>query len=172
MMGLALHLTLVLFTLAFSILAVELKDMLKAILSFMVANVFLSAILYLLGAHYLAVFQLLIYAGAVTILFLVTIHVGEEVEETRNTAFTKLKILSMILAVLLIAILLVHSPRIVEGVKAPLLGLTSFEEHPEFLWVNRWLDLLIQAFIILVVAASISIQLMREKHEERGVREE
>ncbi len=172
MMDLALHLTLVLFTLAFSILAVELKDMLKAILSFMVANVFLSAILYLLGAHYLAVFQLLIYAGAVTILFLVTIHVGEEVEETRNTAFTKLKILSMILAVLLIAILLVHSPRIVEGVKAPLLGLTSFEEHPEFLWVNRWLDLLIQAFIILVVAASISIQLMREKHEERGVREE
>lgn len=172
MMDLALHLTLVLFTLAFSILAVELKDMLKAILSFMVANVFLSAILYLLGAHYLAVFQLLIYAGAVTILFLVTIHVGEEVEETRNTAFTKLQILSMILAVLLIAILLVHSPRIVEGVKAPLLGLTSFEEHPEFLWVNRWLDLLIQAFIILVVAASISIQLMREKHEERGVREE
>ncbi|MCD6591745.1 MAG: NADH-quinone oxidoreductase subunit J [Thaumarchaeota archaeon] len=78
MMAIALHLTLILLTLAFSILAVELKDMLKAILSFTVANVFLSAILYLLGAHYLAVFQLLIYAGAVTILFLATIHAGEE----------------------------------------------------------------------------------------------
>ena len=78
MMDFALHLTLILLTLAFSILAVELKDMLKAILSFTVANVFLSAILYLLGAPYLAVFQLLIYAGAVTILFLATIHAGEE----------------------------------------------------------------------------------------------
>jgi len=75
---LTLHIVLVALTLAFAVLAIELKDMLKAILSFTLVNVFLAAILYALGALYLAVFQLLIYAGAVTILLLATIHAGEE----------------------------------------------------------------------------------------------
>ena len=166
------HIVMIAFMIGLFILSIEFRNLLRAILSFAGGNVVLSAILYLLGAPYLAVFQLLIYAGAVTILFLVTIHVGEEREEARDTIFTKLQILSIIFAVLLIAILLIHSPRIIEGVKAPLLGLMSFEEHPEFLWVNRWLDLLIQAFIILVVVASISAQLMKERREEREVRKE
>jgi len=75
---LSLHIVLVALTLAFAVLAIELNDMLKAILSFTLVNVFLAAILYSLGAPYLAVFQLLIYAGAVTILLLATIHAGEE----------------------------------------------------------------------------------------------
>ncbi|HDD66161.1 MAG: hypothetical protein DRN64_00115 [Thaumarchaeota archaeon] len=62
------------------ILSIELRSLLKGILSFAGGNAVLSAILYLLGAPYLAVFQLLVYAGAVTILFLVTIHAGEERE--------------------------------------------------------------------------------------------
>lgn len=166
---LELHLLLASAALLSAILSIELKDMFKAILSFMVLNVLLAAILYAVGAPYLAVFQLLIYAGAVTILFLVTIHVGEESEEERDTISAKIRILSLILAMLLVAVLLTYSPRVMEGVKAPQLGLTSLGEHPEFLWVNRWLDLLIQAFIILVVAASISVQLRKEGREEREV---
>ncbi len=73
-----LHLALIIFMLVFSILAVELKSMLKAILAFMGANITMSMIFYLLGAPYLAVFQLLIYAGAITILLIATIHAGEE----------------------------------------------------------------------------------------------
>jgi NADH:ubiquinone oxidoreductase subunit 6 (subunit J) len=41
---------------------------------FAVFNVSISMIYYLLGAPFVAVFQLLVYAGAVTVLFLVTLH--------------------------------------------------------------------------------------------------
>jgi len=75
---LELHLLLASAALLSAILSIELKDMFKAILSFMVLNVLLAAILYVVGAPYLAVFQLLIYAGAVSILLLATVHAGEE----------------------------------------------------------------------------------------------
>ncbi|MCX8187926.1 MAG: NADH-quinone oxidoreductase subunit J [Nitrososphaeria archaeon] len=61
-----------------SILAVELRDLLKAILAFTGVSIALSTIFYLMGAVYIAAFQLLIYAGAVTVLFLATLHAGEE----------------------------------------------------------------------------------------------
>ena len=160
------HVVLAVLMVGLFILSTELRNLLKAIFSFVGGNIALSAILYLLGTPLLAIFQLLIYAGAVTILFLVTIHVGEETEED-DMASTKIRILSIVLAFSLVVMFLMYSPVIVEGVKAPQLGITSIEEHPEFLWVNRWLDLLIQAFIILVVAASISVQLGKEKHRER-----
>lgn len=78
MMETMIHLILIIVILIFSILAVEVKDLLKAILAFMAANIVMAAIFYLLGAPYLSVFQLLIYAGAVTILLLVAMHAGEE----------------------------------------------------------------------------------------------
>ncbi|MBS7621738.1 hypothetical protein KEJ32_06485 [Candidatus Bathyarchaeota archaeon] len=72
-------------------------------------------------------------------------------EATRMTAV----ILTMILAVTLLA----YSPRIVQSIKAPSLEPTSIEENPQFLWANRWLDLLIQAFILFAVIAAVSAQL-------------
>ena len=78
MMEAAIHLILIIVTLVFSILAVEIKDLLKAILAFMAVNIAMSVIFYILGAPYLSVFQLLIYAGAITILLLATMHAGEE----------------------------------------------------------------------------------------------
>lgn len=163
------HIVVIAFMIGLFILSIEFRNLLRAILSFAGGNVALSAILYMLGAPLLAVFQLLIYAGAVTILFLVTIHAGEESEEEKDAASAKIRILSIILAVFLVAVLLMYSPRVMEAVRAPQLGLTSLGEHPEFLWVNRWLDLLIQAFIILAVVASISVQLRKEEREEREV---
>ncbi|MCD6535701.1 MAG: NADH-quinone oxidoreductase subunit J [Thaumarchaeota archaeon] len=72
------HVILIVLLTIFAILAVELRDLLKAILAFTGVSIVLSAIFYLLGAPYLAVFQLLIYAGAVTVLFLAALHAGEE----------------------------------------------------------------------------------------------
>ncbi|MBS7621737.1 NADH-quinone oxidoreductase subunit J, partial [Candidatus Bathyarchaeota archaeon] len=72
------HIAMIILTLVFTILAAELKDVMKAILALMCANIAVAAIFYLLGAPYLSAFQLLIYAGAVTILLLATIHAGEE----------------------------------------------------------------------------------------------
>ncbi len=57
-----------------AIMSVESKDIVRSILYFLLFNVVVSAILYLLGAPYVAVFQLLVYAGGVSVLFLATLH--------------------------------------------------------------------------------------------------
>lgn len=69
-----LHLVLIFLLLLFALLSIELKDLTKAILSFSVFSIFLAIIFYILGAPYVAVFQLAIYAGAVTVLFLAVMH--------------------------------------------------------------------------------------------------
>ncbi len=81
------------------------------------------------------------------------------------------KIVAVVLSVLLAAALLAYSPKIVKSIRSPNLKLTSLEENPQFLWVNRGLDLLIQAFIILAAALAISAQFRREERAPE-VREE
>lgn len=78
--------------------------------------------------------------------------------------------LAAILSVSLALALLAYSPKITESLKAPSLELTSMDESPQFLWANRGLDLLIQAFVILAAAMGISAQL-RKKERVRGVEE-
>jgi len=68
------HFVLVILLIISSILAIELKDIIKAIIAFCIMSIFLAIIFYALGAPYVAVFQLLIYVGAVTILLLAAIH--------------------------------------------------------------------------------------------------
>jgi len=60
-------------TVAFALLTVELKDILYAILSFCGMCVTIGALFWLLNAPYVAVFQLLIYAGAIVALFVAAV---------------------------------------------------------------------------------------------------
>ncbi len=77
-----LHYLFSILTIAFALIAVEVKDLFKSILAFTVMNIFLSVVYYLIGAPYVAVFQLSVYAGGVTVLLLAFMHVrgGEESE--------------------------------------------------------------------------------------------
>ena len=74
--------------------------------------------------------------------------------------------LAVVLSVLLASALLAYSPKITGSLRMSNLKLTSIDENPEFLWVNRGLDLSIQAFIILAAAMAISAQLRREERAE------
>ena len=60
-------------TLLLALLTVELKDILYAILSFCGMCILLGVIFWVLNAPYVAVFQLLIYAGATVALFIATV---------------------------------------------------------------------------------------------------
>lgn len=57
----------------FAILTVELKDLLHTVISLAAMAVSLGAIFWLLNAPYVAVFQILIYAGAVVVLFIAAV---------------------------------------------------------------------------------------------------
>lgn len=74
----AVHYATIALTLASAIAAAEIKDLTKAILAFTSMSVFLAAIFYILGAPYVAIFQLSIYAGAVTVMLLAALHTGGE----------------------------------------------------------------------------------------------
>ena len=68
-----LQIALIILTVLLALLTVELKDMLHAILSMCGMCISIGALFWLLSAPYVAVFQLLVYAGAVIVLFIATV---------------------------------------------------------------------------------------------------
>ncbi|MCC6042580.1 MAG: NADH-quinone oxidoreductase subunit J [Candidatus Verstraetearchaeota archaeon] len=67
-------LALIFLTVLVAILAVEAKDLIRSIIAFLIMCIFVAIIYYAMGAVYASVFQLLIYAGAVSVLLIVTVH--------------------------------------------------------------------------------------------------
>jgi uncharacterized MnhB-related membrane protein len=70
------------FIVVFGVLAVEFKRLVYAAVSLALMSISIALIFFLLSAPFVGVLQLLIYAGAITILFLATISLtkGEEEE--------------------------------------------------------------------------------------------
>lgn len=66
---------------AAAVVAVELRDLRRAVLALAVMSTLVALAHYLAGAWLLAVFQLSVYGGAVTVLMLYAIHVGGEQSE-------------------------------------------------------------------------------------------
>ncbi|MCX8204157.1 MAG: NADH-quinone oxidoreductase subunit J [Candidatus Nezhaarchaeota archaeon] len=69
-----LEVSLLLLTIASSIAAVEHPRLTRAIAAFLIMSIAIAVLFFLLGAYIAAFFQMLIYAGAVVVLFLVTLH--------------------------------------------------------------------------------------------------
>jgi NADH-quinone oxidoreductase subunit J len=59
-------------TIFFALLTVEFKSIIRAILSFAAMSILIGGIFWLLGSMLVAFFQILVYAGAVVVLFLIT----------------------------------------------------------------------------------------------------
>ncbi|MHA1409087.1 MAG: NADH-quinone oxidoreductase subunit J family protein [Candidatus Odinarchaeia archaeon] len=81
-----LHICMVAALIIFAIIAIEHRNLNYSVISLMVMSVFLGAIYFILNAPIVGVFQLVIYAGAVTVLFLATISLvskakGDEKDE-------------------------------------------------------------------------------------------
>ena len=68
-------------TVILAFLAVELKKILYAVISFAIMCTAIGAIFWILNAPYVAVFQILIYAGAVVAIFLAAIMLTTKKEE-------------------------------------------------------------------------------------------
>lgn len=64
----------------FVLVAIELKDLIKASISLGVASAILAAIFFLLDAPYAAVFELSVCAGLVTVLLLSAVNMTVEKE--------------------------------------------------------------------------------------------
>ncbi|MGD8565674.1 MAG: NADH-quinone oxidoreductase subunit J [Candidatus Bathyarchaeota archaeon] len=71
----------ILATILLAIITVELRNLLRASLSLCGTCTTMGALFWLLNAPYVAIFQLLIYAGAVVVLFLAVVMLTTKGEE-------------------------------------------------------------------------------------------
>jgi len=137
-----------LLAIALSFLTVEIEDLFKASIAFCLTEVSLAVVFYLVGAPLVAVFQLVIYAGSVTVLFLVALHtIGGAPARFKTSIPTILVALLSLVIIAFISISALYSINPVTPVLRP-----SIEEY---LWSYRGLDILVQAFIILAGAAAV-----------------
>lgn len=72
-MFMILDIALVLIVLMFAILAVKVKNIIYALIFFALMSVSIAALYFYLNAPFVGVFQLMIYAGAVVVLFLAAV---------------------------------------------------------------------------------------------------
>lgn len=77
-----IHLALLALAIVFGVITVELKRLDHAIIAFAIMNIILGVLFYLLYAPWVAVFQWLIYAGAIVVLLLVTISLTRQARES------------------------------------------------------------------------------------------
>lgn len=77
-----LQIALIVLMVLLALLTVELKDMLHSVVCLCGMCITIGALFWLLNAPYVAVFQLLVYAGAVIVLFIATVMLTARKEES------------------------------------------------------------------------------------------
>ena len=77
-----LQILLIVLTILLALLTVELKDLLQASICLCGTCTTIGALFRLLNAPYVSVFQLLVYAGAVIVLFIAAVMLTKREEET------------------------------------------------------------------------------------------
>jgi NADH:ubiquinone oxidoreductase subunit 6 (subunit J) len=155
----------ILITLAF--LVIEVKDLLRALALFILMSSVLSVIFYILGAPFIAVFQLAIYAGAIAVLFLATLHTTKGRVMSENLSLA----ISLLLASLLLIIVLFFSINITDtlNVVNPPQGY-PLEEVPFFIWTYRGFDIIIQGFLLLATVTAV-VAILRKKEGSKVAEE-
>ena len=79
-----LDIVLVAIAVIFALLAVKVKNIIHALLFFALMSVSIAALYFYLNAPYVGVFQLMIYAGAVVVLFLSAVMLTVRAKERRD----------------------------------------------------------------------------------------
>jgi NADH-quinone oxidoreductase subunit J len=158
-----MHLFLMIGLVAFSILAVLNRDLLKSAISLAVASVFLALVFFRMNAVYAGVFEVSVVAGLITVLFITTIALtrgdGEVVESKRH-----LLVFPLFFAGLIVIDILVMKK---------LLGKIPAMINPEsgtfgqVLWNQRTFDLIGQIGVIFAGVLAV-LALFRQGGKSQG----
>ena len=128
----------------FSVLAVLLKDLLRAAISLAVASLLLGIIFFRMNAPYAGVFEISVVAGLITVLFMLTIALtkGGETAESKAASFA-----FPAFFVLFIVIDAIIMKKLIQKVPA-LPGPEEAGTFGQVLWNARTLDLVGQIAVI------------------------
>lgn len=125
-----------------AVLAVVSKRLLISAIWLALTSALVSIILYLLGAHHIAVIELSVGAGLVTVLFVFAINIAGEDITALKSIVPKPIALALIIGALALLVFLVL--RAVGVIPLP----NAFVTQSEILWQSRYLDLLLQIALI------------------------
>jgi len=147
----------------FSVLAILLRDLLRAAVSLAVTSLLLGIIFFRMNASYAGVFEISVVAGLITVLFILTIALtnkGEEVPESKlvNLAFPLFFVAFIIIDALVMKGLLRKIPALPSSPETGAFG--------DVLWKGRTLDLVGQIAVILAgVFSVLALFRKRDKHD-------
>jgi len=139
------QLLLIILAFIFAVQAIRAKRLLSSALWLAGVSALLSIVFYLYGATQLAVFELSVGAGLVTVLFVFAINIsGEEAMQARSIIPIPLALSLVVLSLLLLGGLI-----LLQG--APPVSISPVETEPLLafsLWQQRALDVLVQIVLI------------------------
>jgi len=158
-----LHLLLLIGLVAFSILAVLSRDLLKSAISLAVASVFLAVIFFRMNAVYAGVFEVSVVAGLITVLFITAIALTRQDSDVAESRRRLVVFPLFFLALALIDVLVMKE----------LLGRIPAMVNPEsgtfsqVLWNQRTFDLVGQIGVIFAGVLAV-LALFREDGKPHG----
>ena len=148
----------------FSILAVLLRDLLKAAISLAIASIFLAIIFFRMNATYAGVFELSVVAGLITVLFISTIALTKGETDVRES-----KVVSILFPIFFVLFIIID----IIIMKTLINRLTSAHfsapagNFGQVLWGTRTLDLVGQIGVIFAgVFAVIALFRKMDKKDE------
>jgi NADH:ubiquinone oxidoreductase subunit 6 (subunit J) len=147
----------------FSVLAIVLRDLLKAAISLAAASLLLGIVFFRMNAPYAGVFEVSVVAGLITVLFILTIALTNKAEEVRESRIVAWAFPLFFLAFIIIDAL------VMKGLLQKIPALPSAPEVGAFgdvLWKGRTMDLVGQIAVILAgVTAVLALFRKRDKHD-------
>jgi len=144
-----LFLVLTLVMLACAFLAFRAKQLIVSALWLAGCSAILALLMYLLGAHWVAVIELSVGAGLVTVLFVFAISIaGDETVEFKSIIPRPIALIISLVAIVLLGFMTISS----------LVSLPATTTEPPFsevLWQQRGLDMLVQSGLLFAAVVGL-----------------
>ncbi len=154
-------------------LAVTRRDPVHAVIYLVVSFLGTAMLFYLLGAPFLAGVEVIVYAGAIMVLFLfVIMMLGQG--PWRGKGSSELKwvpaVVLLLLFLSLTGLLILHDPRPSEGLQ---MAVASPAEFGRFVFERYWLAIeIVSLLLLLALVAAIQLQKGREQGTGEGDEDE
>jgi len=158
-----MHLVLLIGLVLFAVLAVFLRDLLKAAISLAVASVFLAIIFFRMGAPYVGVFEISVVAGLITVLFISTIALTRSEAEVKESRIPTIVFPIFFIAFIIIDIIIMKN---LLGNIPALPGAPEAGGFGQILWNQRTFDLVGQIGIIFAGVFAVLALFRRRNNDE------
>jgi len=151
------------FLLIFCVMAVMSHSILKSAVYLALASVMLGVIMYVLGAHWAAVFEISVCSGLVTVIFISAISLSKIKHDEIQKLYEHKKRSAYLPAVLIIGGVLIAAAAMAVDFTLPEAAAAISEEFRETLWNTRQADILGQ--IIAILAGGMAVVVLFQNDE-------